>query len=102
MLEKGAFTAIEKCLWVYGRHVFDTLEENLVDGASSKVDYVAVVDNETKALCEAKSPSVMEQVGNLLPPHGIELKWIVGQPLVPKILSKVSLLSPVGYNIIFK
>jgi hypothetical protein len=102
LLEKGAFAAIEKCLWVYGRHAFDTLEENLAEQASSKVNYVAVVDNEPKALCKAKSPSVMKKVGGLLPQHGIELKWIVGQPLVPKILSKVSFLSPVGYNVDFK
>ena len=101
-MEKGAFAAIEKCLWVYGQHAFDTLEENLAEQASSKVDYVAVVDNEPKAFCEAKSPSVMKKVSVLLPPRGIELIWVCGKSLVPKILAEVSVLFPVGYNIGFK
>ncbi|KIL54824.1 hypothetical protein M378DRAFT_174006 [Amanita muscaria Koide BX008] len=33
----------------------------------------------------------MRKVGELLPPRGIELKWVCGQPLVPKILSKAAL-----------
>jgi len=98
LLENRTFAAVENCLWVYGRYVFDALEENVVNGSRSKIDYVALVDGEPKALCEAKSPSVMKKVGESLPPHGIELKWVIGQSLVPKILTKVSLLFPVGYN----
>ena len=41
----------------------------------------------------------MSKVGELLPPHGIELKWACGQSLVSKILAKVSALFPVGYNL---
>ena len=33
----------------------------------------------------------MTAAGGLLPEHGIELKWVRNQPLVPKILSKVSM-----------
>lgn len=43
----------------------------------------------------------MKKAGELLPPCGIELKWVCGQSLVPKILSKVSALFPVRYNICF-
>ena len=43
----------------------------------------------------------MKKAGELLPPRGVELKWVYGQSLVPKILSKVNALFPVGYNICF-
>jgi hypothetical protein len=89
LLDKGFFVAARKCLWEYDRSIFETTKENMVKGATSKVDYVVLVDNEPKGLCEAKPPSVMEKVGNSLPPRGIELKWVPGQPLVPKILAKV-------------
>ena len=32
----------------------------------------------------------MKKAGKLLPPRGIGLKWVYGQSLIPKILSKVS------------
>ena len=92
MLDKGFFVAARKCLWEYDLSIFETTKENVVEGATSKVDYVVLVDNKPKGLCEVKSPSVMKKVGNSLPPHGIELKWVRGQPLVPKILAKVSTL----------
>ena len=57
---------------------------------SSKVGYVVLVGNELTGLCEAKSPSVMKSVLQSIPSQGFQLKWVKGQPLVPKILSKVS------------
>ena len=58
------------------------------------------MNDESKALLEANSPSVMKKVGELLPPRGIEL--VYGQSLVTKILSKVSALFPVLFtNICF-
>ena len=66
--------------------------ENVTDRASSKVVYVLQVNGEDKALVEAKSPSVMKKVAQLLPQNGIELTWTRDQPLVPKILTKVSTL----------
>ena len=62
------------------------------------VDYVVLVDDDAKSLCEAKSPSVMKKVGALLPPHGIELTYVRGQSLVPKILAKVGTPHPIGYD----
>jgi hypothetical protein len=82
---------------VFDRSEFGTVEEQVVGG--SKVDYVGLVDGEPKALCETKSPSAVKKVSISLPPRGIELKWVRRQTLVPKILTKVSTLFPVGYNI---
>ena len=94
MLDKGFFEATRKCLGRCspGPYRFRTATEQSVEGGSSKVDYVALVNDEPKALVEAKPPSVMKRVGELLPLRGIELKWVCGQSLVPKILSKVSVL----------
>ena len=90
MLDTGFYPAARKCLWEYGQYTFGTAKEDSVEGGSSRVDYVALVNNERRALCEAMSPSLMKKVGGLLPPRGIELTWVHGQPLVPKILAKVS------------
>jgi hypothetical protein len=76
----------------YNRYSFETAVEQSVPGARSKVDYVAVVDDIVRALCDAKSPSVMKRAGELLPRRGIKLKWVTGQTLIPKLLSKVSVL----------
>jgi hypothetical protein len=89
-------------LFVYGRHRFKSDKENSVEGGSSKVDYVLLVDDDELALCEAKSPSVMHKVGKVLPQRGIELKWFRGQSLIPKILAKVNTPFPISYNTGFK
>ncbi|KAH9973315.1 hypothetical protein BGW80DRAFT_1459207 [Lactifluus volemus] len=91
LLDKGFFNAAGKCFWVYDRSVFETIKEHLAEDRGSKVDYVALVNDKIMGLCEVKSPSVMKNVCNLLPPHGIELNWVHGQPLVPKILAKAAL-----------
>ncbi|KAH9975465.1 hypothetical protein BGW80DRAFT_1436615 [Lactifluus volemus] len=91
LLDRGFFPAARKCFWAYDRSVFETTEEHFAEGGGSKVDYVARVNDEIMGLCEVKSPSVMKNVCNSLPPHGIELKWVHGQPLVPKILAKAAL-----------
>jgi len=103
LLDKGVLEAMRKCLWIYGQHDFQTEEEHSVAGGSSKVDYVVQVDDEDKVLCEAKSPSVMKRASDLLPVQGIELTWVGGQPLVPKLLAKVicHLLSVTLSNKIF-
>ena len=97
----GFFQATRRFLAKFepGSYYFSTALEQSVEGGSSKVDYIALVNDESKALIEAKSPSVMKKVGELLPPHGIELKWDRNQSLIPKILSKVSALFSVHDNI---
>jgi hypothetical protein len=77
---------------MYNRYSFRTELEHSVEGCCSKVDYVGLVDGEPKALCDAISPSAMKKVGELLPRRGIELTWVPGLSLMPKILSKVSRL----------
>lgn len=53
------------------------------------MNYILLVDEEAKALCEVTSPSVMKTLDKLLPPHGIKLKWARGQSVVPGIFSQV-------------
>lgn len=55
-----------------------TDKENSVKGDSSEVDYVLLVEDDERALCEAKSPSIMHKVGKVLPQRGIELNWFRG------------------------
>jgi hypothetical protein len=104
LLDKGFFEATRKCLgnFGFGPYSFETAKERYVAGGSSKVDYIFLINSEPTVLCEAESPLVMMKVSELLPPHGIELKWVPGQSMVPKILSKVSVLSPARCNICFK
>ena len=102
MLEDGVYKAARACLLVYGRHRFKTNKENSVEGGTSKVDYVLLVNDDKRALCEAKSPSVMHRVGELLPKRGIELMWIRGQSLISKNFANVGTPSPISNNTGFK
>ena len=61
-----------------------------------------MVDGNSRVLFEAKSPSVMKKVGDLLPQQGIKLEWIPSRSLVRRILSKVrSTLFFVSFNVSF-
>ena len=57
---RGVYEAARKCLVEYGGYCFTVNQESSVEGASSRVDYVAMVNDSPMALCEAKSPSVMK------------------------------------------
>ena len=60
------------------------------EAPTSKADYIWLVDDDPKGLCEpVKSPSVMKAVADSLPAHGIKLTWASCQSLLPKILAKV-------------
>ena len=85
----GVYRATARVLTLYGHHSFTTLRENSVERGSSRVDYVLAVDNQGCALCDAKSPSVMHNIGERLPEYGFELTWRRGQTLIPKIFTKV-------------
>lgn len=79
-------------MWEYDQSRFKATRKHLADTGGSKVDYIVLVNGEPNVLVDAKSPSVMKKVGELLPSHGIELRWVRRQPLVAKILAKVSTL----------
>ncbi|KAF8339291.1 hypothetical protein F5887DRAFT_1062844 [Amanita rubescens] len=91
LLTKGVLQALEDCLWVYGRYNLVVKTEQVADRGTSSVDRVLEVDGEGGGLLEVKSPSVMNNVGGLLPQNGIELTWAHGQPLAPKMLTKAAL-----------
>ncbi|KIL55381.1 hypothetical protein M378DRAFT_634291 [Amanita muscaria Koide BX008] len=91
LLTKGVLQALGDCLWVYGRYDLVVKTEQVADRGSSRVDYVLEVDGEDGGLLDAKSPSVMNNVGGLLPQNGIELMWAPGQTLAPKMLSQAAL-----------
>ena len=55
----------------------------------SKANYVGMLGEKPVVLVEAKSPTVMKVMGESLPPHGISLKWLAGETLVPRIFQKM-------------
>ncbi len=63
--------------------------------ARSIVDFhvlPVLVDNELVALVEAKSPTVMNRLGELLPENAFEIRWTAGsRSLVSLIFSKVGI-----------
>ncbi|KAF8815208.1 hypothetical protein BYT27DRAFT_7226480 [Phlegmacium glaucopus] len=81
-INKGVLEALGDCLWEYGRCDFLVKTEQVADRGSSRIDYVLKVDGEDGGLLEAKSPSVMNNVRELLPQNGIELTWAPGQTLI--------------------
>ena len=98
LLDKGFFKVTLRCIGGYGPYRFKTAKDQSVKGGISKVDYDALVNNESKVLLGVKSPSALKKAGELLPPRVIELKWLYCQSLVPKILSKLSTLLPVPFT----
>ena len=64
----------------------------MAGSGNSRVDYVLAADGKDVGLLEAKSPSVMNNVGGLLPQNGFKLTWAPGQTLAPKMLTQVSML----------
>jgi hypothetical protein len=95
LLNIGFLDAAQKCLSICGDDTFEPLHDASVKGGSSKVDYVALVGGEERALIEAKSPSVMRRLGELLPDLGFTLTWQnnSSESLEQKILTNVSTLS---------
>lgn len=63
--------------------------EHAVTRGHSKVDYLGSLGEKPVVLVEAKSPTVMMRMGELLPTHGISLKWVTEEPLVPRVFQKV-------------
>ena len=74
----GVGQAARRCLASYGEYDFRTDKGKSVQEGSSRV---AMVDGSSMVLSEAKSPSLMKKVGNLLPERGIKLEWIPSRSL---------------------
>lgn len=93
LLDKGFLTVAGDCLERFGGYNFDlTREDSIGEGLHrERVDFTGLVDNIPVVLIEAKSPSVMEAMGNSLPLHGFKLNWAPKQPLVVNILQKAAL-----------
>jgi len=92
LLILGVIKATTKCLWEYDRLEFQILPEQNAEVAKSIVDFHELVDNELVALVEAKSPTVMNEVGELLPENAFEIRWTAGSTsLVSLIFSKVGI-----------
>jgi hypothetical protein len=83
---------MKKCLWRYDRSKFETLLEQRAEVAMSIVDFHIQVNDELVALVEAKSPTVMNELGKLLPKHAFKIRWTAGSTnLVSLVFSKVGL-----------
>lgn len=66
------------------------------EGSSrSKVDMVIFVNNICRILLEVKSPTVMEHICNIVPLHGMKLRWEPGGPLLSKVFLKVNSYLPI-------
>ena len=90
LLDFGVFKATTKCLWEYDRSEFEILPEQKVEVARSIVDFHVLVNDELVALVEVKSPTVMTNLGELLPENAFEIRWTAGSTsFVSQIFSKV-------------
>ncbi|KAH9050591.1 hypothetical protein EDB84DRAFT_1584844 [Lactarius hengduanensis] len=93
LLDKGIFPAVNLCFktW-HGQYFRLAREDRAGTGQNScRVDYTACVGDVPLVLIEAKSPSVMMAVENMLPPRGITFKWVSNRPLVERVLLKAAL-----------
>jgi hypothetical protein len=61
-------------------------------GGCSKVDYAVKLgeDESHVVLIEAKSPSVMMKMSEVLPRSTMTLRWMTEEPLAPEIFQKVN------------
>src|SRR5258708_8884023 len=90
LLSLGVFTAAGKCLGKYDQCKFKALPEQKVAIAKSAVDFHALINGEPVALVEAKSPRVMDKLGELLPRKGFEMRWMPGSSILTSLVfSKV-------------
>jgi hypothetical protein len=90
LLTLGVFNASTHCLWQYHRCKFDILPKQKGEVGKSIVDFHALVDGKLVALVEAKSPTMMIKLGELLPQNAFEIRWTTGSTsLVSLVFSKV-------------
>ena len=92
LLTLGVSTAAVACLFEYDQSNFEMTFEQKVEGARSVVDFHALVDDKLVALVEAKSPNVMNRLGELLPQNAFKIRWTAGSTsLVSLVFSKVGI-----------
>jgi len=92
LLILGVSKAAAECLFEYDQSNFEMTLEQRVEGARSVVDFHALVDDKLAALVEAKSPTVMNKLGELLPQNAFKIRWTAGSTnLVSLVFSKVGI-----------
>ena len=92
MLAVGVFKAAARCLWQYDRSKFKKTAEQKVVGAKSAVDFHILVNDNFVTLVEAKSPTVMNKLSELLPENAFKIRWTAGSTnLVSLVFSKVGI-----------
>jgi hypothetical protein len=83
--------ALKRCARKYNPKLEVSCEsEECEDSSRSKVDMAILVDDIRRILLEATSPTVMEHIRNILPLHGMKLRWKPGGSLLSKVFSKAN------------
>jgi len=94
LLDRGVFTAAEVCLLKYDKSTFKARSEQRFGEARSIVDFHVLVNKKLVAIVEAKSPTVMHRLGELLTRNinAFELRWTKGsRNLVSQVFSRVGI-----------
>ena len=92
LLTLGVFNAAPYCLWQYRQCKFSVRPEQKAEVGKSIVDFHALVDGKLVALVEAKSPTMMIKLGELLPQNAFKIRWTAGSTsLVSLIFSNVGI-----------
>lgn len=83
--------ALKRCAKVYNRNlkVTSAVEEREVP-SRTKVDMAIYVNDVRRILLEAKSPTVMEHIRDILPLYDMDLKWEQGGTTLMKVFLKVN------------
>jgi hypothetical protein len=93
LLAVGVERALARCAEVYDPQLDVECKYKTRYGSSlSQVDTAIFVNNVHHILQEAKSPTVMEAIRNILPHHGVDLRWATGGTLLMKVFLKVTYL----------
>jgi hypothetical protein len=91
LLFLGVFKAAAQCLGEYDQSEFEAVFEQKAEvAAKSIVDFHVQVNDKLVALVEAKSPTVMNKLGESLPQNPFKIRWTAGSSsLLSRVFSKV-------------
>jgi hypothetical protein len=84
--------ALKRCARKYDPQLEVSCE---VEEREGKVDMTILVNGIRRILLEAKSPTIMEHIRNILPLHGMKLRWEPGGSLLSKVFLKVNSYLPI-------